>query len=51
MCFTYYTFPREVEALGNIGLDHLYGQNPEDAKWQKLHDEILRIGKECVGND
>lgn len=51
MCFTYYTFPREVEALGNIGLDHLFGQNPEDAKWQKLHDEILRIGKECVGKD
>ncbi len=49
MCFTYYTFPAEVEALGNIGLDHLQGKYAGDANWQKLFGEILSIGRECVG--
>ena len=49
LCFTYYTFPREVEELGNIGLDHLFGQEEGDANWKKLHDEILSVGKDCVG--
>lgn len=49
LCFTYYTFPREVEELGNIGLDHLFGQKEGDANWKKLHDEIISVGKEIVG--
>ncbi len=49
MCFTYYTFPREVEALGNIGLDHLFGQEKGDVNWTELRNEIHSIGKECVG--
>lgn len=51
MCFTYYTFPSEIEDLGNIGLDHLRGMHEGDANWSHLFAEIMRIGKECISQD
>lgn len=45
LCFTYYTFPKEVEALGNVGLDILL--NPDNKEyWSSLSDRIKEIGKE-----
>lgn len=49
-CYTYYTFPSEVEDLGNIGLDKLRGFNGS-TDWKKLYVEIIRIGKECITNN
>lgn len=44
-CFTYYTFPSEIENLGNIGLEDL--TNPSYPKyWKTLQNEIERIGLE-----
>lgn len=53
MCFTYYTFPSEIEDLGNVGLDRLRGLHDGDANWSRLFDEIKRIGRECIaeGNE
>lgn len=51
MCFTFYTFPAEVEALGNIGLDHLRGKNPGDANWSRLYERIKEIGRECIHSE
>lgn len=55
MCFTYYTFNPNEEALGNIGLQHL--SNPQTTKqwpytsyWPKLIQRLQEIGKEIVDN-
>lgn len=48
MCYTYHTFPSEVEALGNIGLDLL--TDPTYPKyWKRLYDRIQEIGRELIG--
>ncbi|MHB1453854.1 MAG: hypothetical protein ACYCYM_07880 [Saccharofermentanales bacterium] len=45
MCFTYYTFPGEVENLGNVGLDRLL--NPSNNPyWTELGSRIQTIGNE-----
>lgn len=45
MCFTYYTFTTEEEALGNIGLDKL--SNPMyNQYWKRLVDRVKAIGWE-----
>lgn len=47
MCFTYYTFTAEEEALGNIGLDKLC--NPVyNYKWDRLAERVREIGREIV---
>ncbi len=47
MCYTYHTFPTEVEALGNIGLDKL--SDPMYPKyWKRLLERIHEIGREVV---
>jgi len=47
MCFTYYTFAPEEEALGNIGLDKL--SNPEYKDyWPNLCNRIKEIGREIT---
>ncbi len=47
MCFTYYTFKPEEEALGNVGLDKL--TDPSYKKhWRRLEERIKQIGKELV---
>lgn len=47
MCFTYYTFDPQEEALGNVGLDNL--SDPEYKNyWPKLYDRIKEIGREIV---
>ena len=44
MCYTSYTFPADVEALGNVGIDYL--SNPEYKDyWPRLVAEIKRIGR------
>ncbi|MBQ3572886.1 MAG: hypothetical protein IJA15_08665 [Clostridia bacterium] len=49
MCFTYYTFAPEEEALGNIGLDRL-GNPSYKNYWPKLLARVEEIGKEiCQG--
>lgn len=49
MCFTYYTFKSEEEALGNIGLDLL--TDPHYKKyWKNLEDRIIEIGQEICGS-
>ena len=45
MCFTYYTFAPEEEALGNIGLDRLGDPNHKNY-WPNLIDRIKEIGRE-----
>lgn len=50
MCFTYYTFAPEEEALGNIGLDRLSDPGYKD-HWQTLVSEVKRIGKEICSGD
>lgn len=47
MCFTYYTFAPEEEALGNIGLDRLSDSNYKDY-WPKLCERVEQIGNEIV---
>lgn len=50
MCYTYHTFPSEIEALGNIGLDLL--TDPSYPKyWKRLYDRIQEIGREIVGKN
>ncbi|MHB1453853.1 MAG: hypothetical protein ACYCYM_07875 [Saccharofermentanales bacterium] len=47
-CFTFYTFPKEWEDLGNVGLDKL--TDPDNLKyWPTLQSEIERIGREICG--
>ncbi len=48
ICYTYYTFPQEVEGLGNIGLDHLRGQSKGDKNWTRLYNRIIEIGQEIT---
>ena len=45
MCFTYYTFAPEEEALGNIGLDKLGNPNYKNY-WPKLIERVKEIGRE-----
>ncbi|MBQ7407731.1 MAG: hypothetical protein IJW13_00430 [Clostridia bacterium] len=47
MCFTYYTFAPEEEALGNIGLDKLTDSEYKDY-WPNLYQRIIQIGKEIT---
>lgn len=47
LCYTYYTFPLEVEALGNIGLDQLLAPtNP--SRWNDLEYVLKNVGKDIV---
>lgn len=49
-CFTYYTFPKELENLGNVGLEDL--TNPAYPKyWKTLQEEIERIGREFCNKE
>ena len=45
MCFTYYTFTPDEEALGNIGLDKL-GDPTYKNYWPKLIERVKEIGRE-----
>lgn len=47
MCYTYYTFPMEIEALGNIGLDNLLAKGDPD-RWSDLEYRMQTIGREIV---
>lgn len=47
MCFTYYTFAPDEEALGNIGLDKLSDPSYKD-HWGKLVERVHEIGREIV---
>ncbi len=47
MCYTYYTFPSDVEALGNVGIDKLSDPNYKDY-WPTLCEEIKRLGRQFV---
>lgn len=49
MCYTYYTFPSDVEDLGNIGLDKL---SDKDSKyyWPNLIKRVKEISKEITGD-
>ena len=50
MCYTYHTFPAEIEALGNVGLDRLTDPTyPKD--WKRLYDRIREIGREIVSEN
>lgn len=47
MCYSYYTIPPEIEALGNIGLDQLLApDNPE--RWNDLEFVLQRTGRAIV---
>lgn len=49
MCFTYYTFAPEEEALGNIGLDKLTDPNYKNY-FPKLLEKVKEVGLEiCSG--
>ena len=48
MCYTYYTFPSDVEDLSNQGLDVIANQNGE-VYWPKLVKRINEISKEIIG--
>lgn len=50
MCYTYHTFPADVEDLGNIGLDILLDPNG-DMYWPQLGDEIESIGQAIARGD
>ena len=45
MCFTYYTFTPDEEALGNIGLDKLSDPSYKNY-WPKLVERVKEIGRE-----
>lgn len=47
MCFTYYTFPPDVEDLGNVGLDNLSRKGYKDY-WPRLIKRIKEIGREIT---
>ena len=47
MCFTYYTFTAEEEALGNIGLDKLC-DSAYNYNWNRLAERVREIGREIV---
>lgn len=46
MCFTYYTFTAEEEALGNIGLTNC--APVYNIKWDRLAERVREIGREIV---
>ena len=47
MCYTYHTFPSDVEALGNVGLDLL--TDPTYPKyWPRLYERVEQIGHEMI---
>lgn len=47
MCYTYYTFPAEIEALGNIGLDELLApDNPN--RWNDLEFVLQNTGRAII---
>ena len=50
MCFTYYTFLPEEEALGNIGLDKLTEREYKNY-WPELMSRIKEIGREIVSGE
>lgn len=47
MCYSYYTYPSEVEALGHINLDILFDKNNPD-RWEYLEHRLKTIGDEIV---
>ena len=49
MCYTYHTFPPEVEALGNVGLDKL--TDPSYPKyWPRLYERMKEIGRALIAD-
>jgi len=48
MCYTYYTFPSDVEDLGNLGLDRIGNQNNKNY-WPNLVKRMKEISKEIIG--
>lgn len=56
MCYTYYTFPSDLEALGNVGLGDLDDEHtspnwPHQHYWPRLLKRVKEIGKEIVNHN
>lgn len=46
-CYTYYTIPKEIEPLGNIGLDQLLAPDNVN-RWNNLDRLLQAVGKEIM---